>query len=590
MAGFLILLAPLFAAITNMNEMATLWWWLFGLGVLGFLGLAAFHENISAKIRKLRMLIRIDRDNLKRMDRKLRDLKVDSPIPEDFQSISRDLDLFGDNSLFKLLGIAKTPIGVETLTNWMLQGADPASVSERQDAVRSLVPLDDWRYRFQILCEQLAASPTGPRDFVEWCQQAGWLRSRSWILWLSRIAAVSTLVLIALTIFGIIPLAISAWLLLATVLVNFFLSVFYAGPVHDVFNQISSRYQETAAYKELFENLRTCEAQATRLETLREQLFHSGDTSIAMNSLGRYVWLANVRRHGFLFGLYLIAQLTLFWDLHVLERLEAWQVKYGKNAKDWFTALGEWEALNALAKCAWDHPDWTFPHVVAKNQNSQRIIGKRMGHPLLPQQSRVDNDLEMGPQGSFLLVTGSDMSGKSTLLRTIGLNVTLAQMGSAVCAEHFETPYVAIDTSMRISDSLADGVSFFMAELKRLKEIVDHSSRYTENSQQGHLFLLDEILQGTNSRERQIAVAQVVRQLVDQGSIGAISTHDLELAGVDSLKNNCQIVHFSESFEEQDGQEVMTFDYRMQPGVAPTTNALKLLELVGLGKGPQPSK
>ena len=190
--------------------------------------------------------------------------------------------------------------------------------------------------------------------------------------------------------------------------------------------------------------------------------------------------------------------------------------------------------------------------------------------------------LSVGPQGSLLLVTGSNMSGKSTLLRSLGLNAVLAHAGGAVCAAEYSGPPLVVATSMRIVDSLDDGVSFFMAELKRLKEIVDQADSFRDDRGPMLLYLLDEILQGTNSAERRIAVAQVASHLLARRAIGAISTHDLELGEDPMLKDACRPVHFRETFSKEDGKRKMTFDYQIRKGVAPTTNALALLELVGL--------
>jgi DNA mismatch repair ATPase MutS len=224
-----------------------------------------------------------------------------------------------------------------------------------------------------------------------------------------------------------------------------------------------------------------------------------------------------------------------------------------------------------------------------------RIVAQQLGHPLLAEGRRVCNDVELGPSDRVLLVTGSNMSGKSTLLRAVGVNLVLAQMGSVVCAQALRFHPVEIETSMRIADSLADGVSFFMAELKRLKAIVDHAEeirvRRVANPvannascvQPAMLFLLDEVLQGTNSRERHLAVQAVVDQLLRSGAIGAVTTHDLDLASATSgLGSRARPVYFTEHFAEVDGQSVMQFDYRMREGVAPTTNAIKLMRLVGL--------
>jgi len=198
----------------------------------------------------------------------------------------------------------------------------------------------------------------------------------------------------------------------------------------------------------------------------------------------------------------------------------------------------------------------------------------------------VANDVTLGPPGTFLLVTGSNMSGKSTLLRSIGVNVVLAQMGGPVCAESLRLPPVTVATSILIEDSLADGVSFFMAELLRIRQVVDAADRAAAEGGT-LLYLLDEILRGTNTRERQIAVRRVLTHLLAKGALGAVSTHDLELAEIPELASAVKPVHFRESFEpgaEREGKPVMTFDYKLRPGVATTANALKLLDLVGLGE------
>jgi DNA mismatch repair ATPase MutS len=201
---------------------------------------------------------------------------------------------------------------------------------------------------------------------------------------------------------------------------------------------------------------------------------------------------------------------------------------------------------------------------------------------LIADAHRVTNDVEVGPPGTFLLVTGSNMSGKSTLLRSIGVNVVLAQAGGPVCAASLRLPPVVLGTSILVEDSLADGVSFFMAELLRIRQIVTLADRCHAEGR-AFLYLLDEILRGTNSYERQVAVRKVLLHLLRQGAIGAVSTHDLELAELKELQDHCRPVHFREDFHrDADGKPSMTFDYKMRPGVATTTNALKLLELVGL--------
>jgi DNA mismatch repair ATPase MutS len=241
--------------------------------------------------------------------------------------------------------------------------------------------------------------------------------------------------------------------------------------------------------------------------------------------------------------------------------------------------LGKFEALCSLAGLTADQPQWTMPEV---DVSADRLQARGLGHPLLPSETCVANDVEVGPAGSFLLVTGSNMSGKSTLLRAIGVNAALAQAGAPVCAEQFLMPPVTLATSMRIRDSLEAGVSFYMAELMRLKEIVDLARDGDSQKGRAILYLLDEILLGTNSKERHIAVASVLRHLLHRGTIGAISTHDLDLATSESLDGACRCVHFSETLHDDNSECPMTFDYKLRPGVTTTSNALKLLKIVGL--------
>ena len=553
-----------------------------------FILVALYHEGLQTKMRQGKVLITMHRESLARMNRQWKDIKAPKiDIPDWFLATSKDLDLLGDSSVFKLLGITRTPLGTETLKNWIIDGALPEEIQLRQAAVEELKTEFDWRLKFRFECEQLADSQSGPSRFVDWAESPSWFSKQAWVLWLARLTAIASVVGIVGAIAGLVGVGSAA--LFGCVLgvacgINFLLSVARAGSIHNVFDQVSSRSNDAARYVTLFDMVADFDAKSDRLKQLQSGFARSGDGAQAkMKKLGSMVGIANLRRSGGLFVFYIILQFLFFWDAHVLDLLERWKAKHGKQARDWFDSLGQTEALVALAKLAGDEPDWVFPTVYEASGDQEVVVGgEQVGHPLLD-EGRVRNDVQMGPVGTVLLVTGSNMSGKSTLLRSVGSNVVLAQMGTVVCANNFKCPPVRIETSMRIADSLADGVSFFMAELKRLKEIVDTAKTHASNNPRRLLFLLDEILQGTNSVERQVAVSRVVRKLIDDKAIGAISTHDLDLAETTELAKACQTVHFSEQFVEKDGKKTMTFDYQMKPGIAQTTNALKLLEIVGLG-------
>jgi DNA mismatch repair ATPase MutS len=274
----------------------------------------------------------------------------------------------------------------------------------------------------------------------------------------------------------------------------------------------------------------------------------------------------------------ILASLVL-WDVHALAWLDRWRTRYGRSLRPSLDALGKVEALAALGTLAHDNPAWPFP---ALDPGAGCLTATMLAHPLIAPVIRVGNDVTVGPPGTLLLVTGSNMSGKSTLLRAIGLNVVLAQAGAPVCAGSLTTPLVELRTSIRLADSLERGVSLFMAELERLKQIVDTAR--TPSRARPLLYLLDEILHGTNTAERLIAARAVLVHLVSAGAVGAVTTHDLTLAADGALATAARPVHFTEqvSGSAGDGAAGMSFDYRLRPGLATSTNALKLLALVGL--------
>lgn len=560
------------------------WFLLAGGAFIGFLVVAYVHEGIQSDIHRIRLMVQMYRESIARLQRRWDDIRVPAAhVPADSRAVAFDLDLIGDHSLYKLLGTPRTPLGIQTLVDWMLHGAAPKTVIDRQQGVEELAGEFEYRDEFALRCAVLESSRSGPTRFIEWAESRSWLDRRRWLLWTVRLTSAAVVLALVGWLSGLLPLVVAGPVVVAAFVVNFVLSVVFAGTIHNIFNQISSHHNEIAHYVRLFEMVTRYPATAEGLKSIQAKLRNEGDDVMDhVRRLGRLTWLAGMRSNGGMFLVYIVLEFLTFWDVHVLDRLEAWKQNHGAKARNWFQALGEWEVMLALAKLSADEPEWKFPRMRTPEEPVM-VEATQLGHPLLD-ESRVPNDVAVGPPGTVLLVTGSNMSGKSTLLRSIGVNVVLAQMGSVVCATSMSLSPVRVESSMRIVDSLADGVSFFMAELRRLKQIVDVARQQRLAGDRTLLFLLDEILQGTNSRERQIAVSRVVRKLIDEGAIGAISTHDLDLASTAELQNAVRTVHFTETFVDRDGATEMTFDYRMRPGLASTTNALKLLEMVGLGE------
>lgn len=585
----------------------------------GFLVAVSLHERLRDSLNSLRQRRSVLRRLLARCERNWDRLPLWEPKIEEIQAAARsteneaagdpvavadDLDVFGRGSLFQLVSMASLGPGLRRLASWLIGPACQQSATRRHQAAKALAPLRQWRIDFYCDARRSATGTADPDHFLRWIKSPSWLQRKPVLAAWSLLSPVVFFgLLIALLTCVLIPWGTQQtfmWIagsIAALCGINLAISTFMLGDVHDIFASAISGRGDVDGYRHMFE--------------LSNTLPNSGDDDLlghirnvlgapetgageAMKSLGRIAWAASLKQSGGWFLVYLFLQMVGLWDLHVLRRLERWQAEYSSQAESWFDALGDLEAVASLAAMIDENPSWSTPTwVTADTAAAPRTLSaEQIGHPLLKDGTRVCNDVTVGPQGTLLLVTGSNMSGKSTLLRSIGLNVLLAGAGGPVCAKGFSLPDIELATSIRVRDNLGEGVSFYMAELKSLARVVRHAEAIDarrgtvgSNASTTLLYLLDEILQGTNSRERQIAVAHVLRHLIDRGAVGAISTHDLELADDPQLQSIAHTVHFRETItRDADGRDQMTFDYQMRQGVSPTTNALRLLEVVGLGK------
>ncbi|TWU56831.1 DNA mismatch repair protein MutS [Rubripirellula tenax] len=580
-----------------------------GAGWIGWLMLAAFfvvatmNEPIRDSIDELkrhrsvfeRLIARLQRNwealATKRLTHQLSLVELAGHRRE----VAGDLDLLGRASLFHLVSMAATTPGIRTLADWLSGPAVAEVAQERAEAVDALAPMREQRLRFYTLAREVGDSTGDPEHFTDWATGDTWLTHRGWLKAWAKASTVITILLILGLVLGSalsVPAVIfkaSLVALIALIAINLLITTTVLGPAHGIFSIAMANRRMVGDYEEIFSAAdwlpKSNASDASVLSRIRNQMVDGDRCAVeGMRSLQRVAKAGGLRQSAGTFLLYLPLQAFGLWDVWVLDRLEQWQSHYRDQVASWFAALGELEALVSIAALRDDYPGWG--HATWHRDASTAVVkAKAIGHPLLKDGDRVRNDVQVGPPGTLLLVTGSNMSGKSTMLRSIGLNVALAGIGAPVCAGALETASVELATSIRVSDDVSQGVSFYMAELKRLKSVVDQARRMAQINDRVCLFLLDEILQGTNSRERQIAVVQVLRHLMDSRSIGAITTHDLELADEPELQSIATTVHFRETIRpDAEGNEQMTFDYQMREGVSPTTNALRLLEMVGLGK------
>jgi len=480
-----------------------------------------------------------------------------------------DLDLFGRASLFQLLGPPATALGAAMLVRHLLDPATREEILARQQSASELVDPVEWR--LELAAHGELARGSGPAEIERlliWAEGPA-VFPRLHILRAAVITIlVSFWVLLALFFAGVTDPALWGIPLLAGIILSFALGK----PIQDAFDRAGSGERSLARYVALLEQVAGRKFSSPPLVRLQAMLAANGASAPrSMRRLNRILGCAELRRGAAI--LHAPIQALTQWDFFVLFALEGWRRDAGRHVRGWLEALGELDALAVLAALRHDHPDWALPEIVQEPVYTSDALG----HPLLSADHRVTNDVVVGPPGSLLLVTGSNMSGKSTLLRAIGLNIVLAQAGACVCASRLRLPVVNLQTSIRVQDSLELGLSYFMAALARLKSVVDAAEKSADSRQL--LYLLDEILQGTNSAERSVAVRAVARHLLEAGAIGAMTTHDLSLAGEEPLNSSAQLVHFTETV---DANGVMSFDYRLRPGLATSRNALRLMQMIGI--------
>lgn len=542
-----------------------------GLALLVAFGfLVGYHARIEERVAWHEALRVANTRALARAERRWDNLPAaDAPVSIDLSRhpYTMDLDLFGRASLFQWLGPAATPAGSARLAGWLLAAAEPDEVRARQRAVTELAPLEDWRERLAAHGIRAAGARQVEIDaFLAWAESPA-RPSRAWQPLVLALTA-SIWILGALHYAGVVQGAF--WLIPAVIGLALWFAMGHT--IDTSFGRAGAGEAALRRYASLFEHATAPSFEADLLRDAQQRLSAEGRSApMCMRRFNRILSFATVRYGAAM--LHFAIQFVTLWDFHVLFALDRWRAHTGSRVRGWLDGLADLDGLAALAAARFDNPAWCVPEL----DSDPVYVAQGIGHPLIPDDRRVANDVTVGPPGTLLLVTGSNMSGKSTLLRSIGLNAVLAQAGSCVCATSLRLPACDLQTSIRVQDSLELGLSYFMAALARLKGVVDAAERPRPG--RVLLYLLDEILQGTNSAERGIAVQGVARHLLTAGAIGAMTTHDLNLAGEEPLRGAARLVHFTETVDEQ-GR--MRFDYRLLDGLATSRNALRLMRLIGI--------
>lgn len=531
-----------------------------------FLALLVFHEGVIRKHQRARRASQFYQRGLARLEDQWRG---EGDAGEDYRDprhlYSEDLDLFGVGSLFELLATVRTSAGRETLAGWLRAPAPPSTILRRQAAVEELRHNLDLREDLAILGEDVE-SRFLPSALVRWAGEAPTLPGARTAPALAACVAAATIVSLAGWILGSVP----GFFPLAMIALELGLAIYWRKPVLATIQAVDRPVRDLEILRDLLRRFEEETFGSPHLAESMKALSSSDRTpSQQIARLSRLHHLLDARRNQFFAPLGAL----LLWGTQLSFAIEAWKRTHGPRVASWIHASGEIEALCALSCFAYENPEDVFAQIVSPDEGPL-FEAEALGHPLLPVERSVRNDVRLDPKTRAWIVSGSNMSGKSTLLRSVGTNLVLAQAGAPVRARRLRMTPTSIGASIRVLDSLQDGTSRFYAEILRLKEVLDLA-----RDGRGLIFLLDEILHGTNSHDRQRGAEAIIRSLLDRQAIGLVTTHDLALAKVaDDPSLGVANVHFEDRIRE--GR--IEFDYRLKPGIVRHSNALDLMRAAGL--------
>lgn len=531
-----------------------------------FLALMKYHNRLFYRKAYLLQAIEVNRRELAALDHQFDGFDGGSELIDSKHLYTYDLDVFGDHSLFQAINRTTTLFGKTALAQWLTAHlTTKQAIEERQAAVREWTPELDFRQHLQIVGLLSSSRPTDKAELTQWLSGNTRFNHKRWCRLLPYLTPLINLTLGLLALLGLLP-----WSALGLSFTLFFLlSTRFTSEVTKLQAAYGDKLRILSTYADMLAMLEQKSVESPCLKRLQEQVTSQKESaSVAVRRLSRLMNRLD-QRHNML--MYALLNGFLFWELGIVLKMETWKTAHADNMLIWLEAVGEMEALCSLATFAYNHPDYSYPII---RDTEFCFLGKALGHPLMPRVKCVRNDVDMGHSPSFVIITGANMAGKSTYLRTIGVNYLLGCLGVPVCADELELYPAHLITSLRTTDSLSDNESYFFAELKRLKWVIDKLHAGEE------LFIiLDEILKGTNSMDKQKGSLALVKQLITLRANGIIATHDLLLGSlIDSfpehIRNFC--------FEADIANDELTFSYQLREGIAQNMNACFLMKKMGI--------
>lgn len=542
------------------------WFWITpGILLLALFGRLIIADlNNKALIEHTTYLLEINEDELKAISQNHYHFAEGSEYTPKEHFYANDLDIFGHASLYQSINRTRSEMGSSTLADWLLNPASPEIIAARQEAIKELVKQPEWRQQLQAYGKAKRIKLETKNRLQNWFAEDNRFINKYWSLIRYLIPAVMIIVLV-LNITDVLNNYIRNYCLLASALLALYISK-KVTPLHQQVSKMTDELEVLSGSIQLIEQMK---CSSPFLKHLQSRFKHQNEkASTQISKLKKILERLDLR---FNFVVFIPLDILLQWDLQQAVALEKWKLANHKKVLDWFTTLGEFEAISSFATLSFNHPTWSFPVL---SEEHFFIEGKEVGHPLIQVDKCVTNPVKIEHNGQLMLVTGSNMAGKSTYLRSIGVNIVLAMAGAPVCARYFCVSPVQVISSMRIADNLEENTSTFYAELKKLKTIIEKVNRNEKV-----FILLDEILRGTNSLDRHTGSAALIKQLIKHHAACIIATHDIELT---KLK-----VEFPENilnyhFDVQVSNDELYFDYQLKVGICTSLNASILMKKIGI--------
>lgn len=529
-----------------------------------FVALMAYHNRLAARKDFTAELLRLNEAERRALDYDFEAFDGGGEAVDAAHPFTLDLDVFGSQSLFRSLNRTVTSAGQSLLSAWFMHPLTKrAAVLHRREAIRELAGKPDFRQRFYATGIASKGRRAGASD--EWLKGlTHFADSSAWRVLTLLVPALWIVVAVGCTI-GVLPTWTAGLMLVA----GFGVATLPAKRVHALSQSADRMEGVLRSYAALIARVEAETFRSEPLIALRER-FAPTDTANASQIIRRLSRLIGALDQRYSIA-GLLLNLFLLRDVWIARRVECWMTRHAAQAADWFGTLAEVDALCSLGGFAFNHPDYPYPDLT---DTYFCMEGRGLGHPLIPRDRCVRNDVHIVRPPHFVVITGANMAGKSTYLRTVGVNFLLACVGLPVCAERLTVSPAPLFTSLRTADSLAAGESYFFAELKRLKQIIDRLQ-----SGEWLFIILDEILKGTNSEDKRKGSLALMKQLIACGACGIIATHDLQLGALaddfpDVVENGC--------FEADMTVDTLTFSYRLRPGIARNMNACFLMKRMGI--------